>query len=418
MRIFKRVICFVLIIGSLFSCMKKRDIENVKTITYYARATTDQLVIWEKVIGIFMKENPDINVRIENVPYQEYWSKLLTMAAGGMAPDVIFMESTRLPAFVTKDNLLSLDEYVKKDKDINLNDFYPVSLQMSKYNKKLYGLPNDLAILAVYYNKNAFDKQGLPYPKSTWTWDDFIKIGKVLTLDKNEDGTSDQYGITHYPWDAAVYQSGGEIVDNFLAPKRSTFNTTRVIEALNFCRDLSYKNKISPPAGQQRYRNIYEMFTSGYAAMTVDGHWMVPKYRKIKKFKWDVVELPRGRKSAGVAYGSCYSIPKGSKNPEAAWRLIKYLSGYKGQEILVSDGFSVPALKKIANSKIYLNSPPDNQKAFLNMIKIGHLNVKSPDYMQIDDIWRNQLDSFWIGKVSAKEAAKRIDEFVDKILQK
>ncbi len=417
MRFLNKVFYLMIIFVFFVSCVIKKQPGDIVNITYFARATTDQLEIWNKVMDNFMKENPDIKVHIENVPYQEYWSKLLTMSAGGTSPDVIFMESTRLPSFVEKDSLLAVDDLVKKDKDIKLNDFYPVALNMFKYNGKLYGLPNDLAIIAMYYNKDAFDKAGVDYPGADWTWNDMIEIGKKLTIDKNKDGTPDQYGLTHYSWDIAVYQSGGDVVDNVFKPEKSTFNTPAVKKALNFCRDLAFKHKISPPPVQQQYRTVYEMFTSGYVAMTMDGHWMVPNYRKIKSFKWDVQVLPKGKKSAGLAYGSCYSIPKGSKHPEAAWRLIKYLASKEGQKVLVSDGFSVPALKSIAKSKIFLSPPPDNQKAFLDMIKVGHLKAQTPHYSQIEDIWRNRLDLFWLGKASAEKACRKIDNEVNKVLQ-
>lgn len=416
----KHLITFLfvsLLVFIIFTGCIKKQIENKKIIKYFARATTEQMVIWEKVINQFMEKNPDIKVIIENVPYQEYWSKLLTMSAGGTSPDVIFMESTRLAAFVEKDSLLAVDDLVKKDKEIKINDFYSVALKMSKYKGKLYGLPNDLAIILLYYNQDAFDRAGVIYPKAGWTWNDLIKIGQKLTIDKNNDGVPDQYALTHYPWEIAIYQNNSNIVDDVFKPKKSTFNISGVKEALNFCRDLSYKYKITPPPNQQRDRTVDEMFTSGYSAMTITGHWMIPTYRTIKKFKWNVVVLPKGKKSAGLAYGSCYSIPKGSKNPEQAWRLIKYLASYEGQKVLVSDGFSVPALKSVANSKIFLSPPPVNQKAFLDMIKVGYLKPQTPYYNQLDDIWRNQLDSFWLKQTSVEKVCKIIDKRVDKILQ-
>ncbi|MDD5066037.1 MAG: sugar ABC transporter substrate-binding protein [bacterium] len=408
---------FVLV-SLLGSCGGTGTSKGKITITYFARATTDQLAIWEKVIDNFMKENPDIRVKIENVPYQEYWSKLLTMAAAGTTPDVIFMESTRLPAFVEKESLLAFDGLIKNDKDIKLRDFYPMALDISRYKGKIYGLPNDLAIIALYYNKDAFDLAGLPYPGPNWTWKDLVAAGKKLTLDKNKDGQPEQYGITHYSWDIAIYQNGGDVVDNPLNPKRSAFQTARVMEALNFCRDLGFKHKITPPPVQQQYRSVYEMFTTGYAAMTMDGHWMIPNYRKsIKGFRWDCVVLPKGRKKAGLAYGSCFSIPRASKNPEAAWKLIKYLAGYQGQQVLIADGFSVPALKTIADTQLYLAPPPENQRAFLDMIPAGHLKPQTEYLMQMEDIWRSKLDLFWLNKASANEVCREIDEEVNKVLK-
>lgn len=409
------IICITFLLISTCSLNEKK---RKVTISYLARATVDQLPIWQKVIDQFMKENPDINVQIENVSYNEYWSKLLTMSAAGEVPDIIFMESTRLPSFVEKNALLSFNELIKDDKDINLNEFYPVSVEMSKYKDQLFGLPNDLAIIAMYYNKDLFDQAGIPYPKAGWTWNDLINIGKKLTIDKEGNGVPQQYGLTHYDWEIAVYQNNGNLVDNVAHPTKSTFNTPRVIEALNFVNDLYTKYKICPTPGQQvQNLDVNEMFFQGRAAMIIAGHWMVPKFRKITAFKWDVVVLPKGKKMAGLAYGSCFSIPKASKHPQEAYRLIKYLTGIKGQEILVADGFSVPALKSIANSKTYLTTPPDNQKAFLDMIEYGHLKPQSPNYIEMEHAWGEQLDSIWFKHTPVLKVVKNVDYEVNKIFK-
>lgn len=412
-------LCLLLFICTILTitCMKKDEREKgIKVIKYFTRATPDELIVWEKVINNFMQENPDIKVIVENVVYRAYWEKLLTMIAGGTSPDVVFMESTRLPGYVSKNALIAIDDLIKSDADIKLNDFYPVALKSYQMNNHLYGLPNDIAVSVIFYNKDLFDEQGVNYPQDGWTWNDLVRIGKQLTVDKNKDGKIDIYGISTYAWKCAIWQNNGDLVDDPVNPKKSTINSTAAKQALQFCSDLVFKHKIAPPSTWWQSRQGHEMFMTRQVAMSVEGHWMVPYFRKAK-FNWDVVTLPKGKKRAGECYGSCFSIPAGCKNVKEAWRLIKYMAGEKGQKTIVSLGFSTPALKSIANSKYFYTSRPENARAFLKMIPYGHLRAQTPYILEIEDTYWKELDKFWLGKTSVNQATKNISKKVNKILK-
>ena len=409
----------IFVMGIIFfsGCIgKKVDDGNVTTIKYFSRATAEQLVIWKEVVEEFEKQNPDIKVLIENVSYQAYWEKLLTMIAGGESPDVVFMESRRLSGFVTRNGVVPLNDLIKDDKDIKLDDFYPISLKSYQMGGKLYGLPNDVAVVVMFYNKDLFDREGVTYPRDGWTWSDLVKIGKQLTKDKNKDGVPDQYGITTYAWKCAIWQNGGDLVDNPNNPKKSTMNTKAVKDALQFCNDLVHKHKIAPPSTWWQSQQGHEMFMTQKVAMSIEGHWMVPYIRKAN-FKWDVVTLPKGKNHAGENYGSCFSIPEGSKHIKEAWRFIKFLAGEEGQKLLVSSGFSTPALKSIAKSKYFLSSDPKNAEAFLKMLKRGHASIKSPNVLKIESIYQEEMDQFWLNKSPVNAMTKKIDTAVNRVLK-
>lgn len=407
------IIC--LIIFLFLSCTNKKLDTNTVTIRYFTRATAEQLDIWKEAVGKFEKQNPDIKVEIENVAYQAYWEKILTMIAGGESPDLVFMESRRLPAFVIRNGITPMDELIKQDKDIKLNDFYAIALESCKMNGRLYGLPNDIAVVVLFYNKDMFDQEGVPYPKDGWTWDDFIKTGQLLTKDKNNNGTIDQYGIATYAWKCAIWQNGGDLIDDPDNPKKSTMNTPASREALQFCHDLVYKYKIAPPSTWWQSQQGHEMFTTQKIAMTIEGHWMVPFFRK-SSINWDVVTLPKKKKHAGENYGSCFSIPAGSKHVREAWRLAKFLAGKEGQEIIVRSGFSTPALISAANSKDFL-SHPKNAIAFLKMLQRGHLSIKTPHALKIENIYQVEMDQFWLNKIPVNEMARNVDKAVNKVLK-
>ena len=56
------------------------------------------------------------------------------------------------------------------------------------FQGKLYGLPSDFSTIALVYNKDMFDKYGVPYPDDTWDWDKFLWAAKKFTKDTDGDG--------------------------------------------------------------------------------------------------------------------------------------------------------------------------------------------------------------------------------------
>jgi ABC-type glycerol-3-phosphate transport system substrate-binding protein len=97
----------------------------------------------------------------------------------------------------------------------------------------------------------------------------------------------------------------------------------------------------------------------------------VPTYSKIRRFRWEVAPLPKGKVRANNALGSCLSIPSKSRHKDAAWRYIKFLAGPEGQRIMVGADFSTPARKSIARSREFLQPPPQSEQVFVALKRLG-----------------------------------------------
>jgi multiple sugar transport system substrate-binding protein len=409
------LILFLVSGGILFAKDQKKKTNEVY---FLIRGTPAEVQLWKKAVDVFQKENPGLKVRMEHTPYNEYWTKLQTMMAGGTAPDVIFLESTRVPAFIHLDQLTAFDDYIKKDKEFKRENFYPQAIDAYSFKGKLFGIPNDIAIYSIYFNRDLFDQQGVKYPNSNWTWNDFLKAARALTKDENKDGVPETFGFnigwTYYLW---IWQNGGDFYDNPKNPKKAVINSPEVKGALQFLKDMIYKYKVAPSFAQaSSFGNSAEMFMTGRVAMIIEGHWMVPEFKNIKSFKWDVAditaaELPRGKMKANYGAGSCFAIPKLARNQENGWKLIRFLSSDKGQEILIASGLSTPALRTPKITKFFASSkPPANNQVFLDMIKYAHLPPMIPAYNEMSDTMYRELDYFWLNEKSADEVLKTLEK--------
>lgn len=95
------------------------------------------------------------------------------------------------------------------------------------------------------YNKDLFDKAGLPYPSAKageYTWDDMIADAKKLTV-ANDRGKIDTFGVAGYSTESAVWANGGDWTDG---KGTITIDTPEFAQAMQFVADLSLVNKVSP----------------------------------------------------------------------------------------------------------------------------------------------------------------------------
>lgn len=409
-----------LVIATFIGCAReKSQIEGKETVVFMVRGGADIDKSFIEVANNFMKVHPEIIVKSEVIPDQYYFQKVLTAIAGGSPPDVICMTDDRTSYFAEKGAISDLSSFLAKDKEIDMSRYYPISLKMFQYKGNLYALPYDLGFYLMFYNKNLFDAISLPYPKSDWTWDDYLELAKKLTKDTNGDGKIDQYGTNPYLIIDAIHHNGGAIFDDIENPTRCVIDSPEAIEAIQFCIDLYFKHHVCPTPTELVTQSLEDMFMTGRLAMSLDGHWRIPIYKNIKAFKWAVIELPmpKGKKKFLGAGGGGFSICKGTKHPEATWKLLKYLAGPKGQEVLIRSGLIVPSLEPLANSPLFLVPPPEDKKPFIkNIPYFNWYNYKTSKWLEINDILHQELEFSRIGQRSVPETCSVIVKKLNALL--
>jgi len=185
-----------------------------------------------------------------------------------------------------------------------------------------------------------------------------------------------QYGFYSYEFldfivEPLITEMGGHLWSQpeTDAHVRCLLDTPIARQAVQFLVDLVYKYHVSPtPAEAGHYQNI---FMSGKVAMYIDGSWMLANLSQgIHSFGWDVGPFPSWNGvSASSAQGIGNSIDVNSAHQEAAWTLVKWLSGPQGQAVIANDGNALPASPAYAYSAAYLRGKPAGVPSLLKSIK-------------------------------------------------
>lgn len=354
------------------------------------------------------KANPNLEIRFESIAYGSYQDKLLTQAASGNVPDVVFVEVNNFVSLHAHGLFEDLTPFVEKD-GLDLSDYEPSILSRFTREGRLYALPQDVAPEGlVYYNKKAFREAGLPYPTADWTWPEpFLSICKKLVR-KDAAGRVARFAYCEaYPTQAGNFidSSGASWVDDEANPRRCTIDSPAFLRGMRFRWDLIHTYHVSPSPSQLQslsgVSGVDDMFAHGTLAMLSSGIWQTPRFLQSKDLEFDVVPFPKG--PGGVAGwssgGSGYAICKGSRHKEAAWKLIRAILSDESVAAMASTGFLQPASLKLARSDAFLKSPGAEHKAcLLDMTRHSRFSPFDPRWgeIQYGMIWP-ALDRAWSG---------------------
>ena len=376
----KNLFLLLLVAVAVAGCVKKTD----KTVVQFASwGSQSEIEILKPILSDFEKQNPDIKVEFVHIP-QNYFQKLHLLFASNLAPDVIFINNLYLPVYANAGVL----QEIETPHDV----FYKKSLQALSYNDKLYAIPRDISNLVIYYNKDIFDKYNVPYPKKSWSFDDFLATAKKLTLDTNGDSKTDIWGISFEEEPSLYYlpylmSDGGGILSDDLEHKKSIFDSPNSQKGLNFYVDLRNKYHVAPTEAQSASATMAQLFMQGQLAMQLSGRWLVPKYRTDAKFNWDVINFPAGDNGSIVPLdASGWAIAKSSKHKKDAMRLINFLASKGSIEKFTKSGLIVPARIDVAKGSFIKDSQmPKNKRVFIDIIKTSKPTPVSVDYSEIQD---------------------------------
>jgi multiple sugar transport system substrate-binding protein len=353
-----------------------------------------------------------------------YNDKLLTMIAGGAPPDLFIIRIDELPTYLKKDLLLDLKPFIERD-NYDISQFPDLAIQTYTYEGGIYGMPDNVASMAIFYNVEMFDEEGLVYPTAqwdddTWTIDAFMDTCEKLTK-RDANGKVTQYAYYYNTWGEMpwiwVRIFGGQLVDNPFEPTEITLTTPEAVEGLQFLQDLVYKYEYMPTPDVTGQMGVNDLLLTKRLAMVENGSWFFPVIRDAD-FEIDVGHYPKGPGGRhNYVYYFPLVIPKASKSPDCAWELLKYFNG-PAMEMIIRDG-GLQGTTFAAQEKWFLTDPlpPKNKQVFTDSVK--HFVAPDPvltNWLEIKNIIDAEMDYLWTNQKPAKEVAESIKQQVDPMI--
>ncbi|MCU6712880.1 sugar ABC transporter substrate-binding protein [Paenibacillus sp. J5C_2022] len=368
----------------------------------------------EPVVKAFNDSHPNIEVKLENTPYKQYWTKLETAATGDTLPDVFWMNGPHIVKYAANGMLADLGENIKAD-NLDLDNYPKALVDLYSYDGKNYGIPKDYDTIGLYFNKKLFDEKGVSYPDDSWDWSTLVEAAKKLTDSSNGvyGFAAMQYGQEYYY--NTILQAGGFVISE--DKKTSGYDKPEAIEGVKFLTDMIHVHKVSPTLAQLTETSAADLFKSGKLAMYYDGSWAAVDMVQVDAIKdsVDVAVLPKGKEQGVVLHGLGHVMSAKSKHPKEAWEFIKFLGSKEAAEIAGKAGGAIPAFK--GGETNWLSAYPNmNVQIFIDQLAYASPYPVSKDTSVWTTYEEEQLTKAWIGEGSVEDLMKELGRKMNEAL--
>ena len=257
-------------------------------------------------------------------------------------------------------------------------------------------MPKYHGALALYYNKDLFDEYRVDYPNAGWTHDDYLRAMKLLAHDRDGDGKVDLWGsMLDVYWDRVqmhVNGWGGHFVDPN-DPTHSQMGEPQALAALEWLRARMWDDRVMATLPAVQRMQTYDAFAAGRLAMVEDGSWSLKTILSNAAFRVGVAPFPAGpARRVTLATTDGFGIYAGTKHPDAAWELVKFLISKEYGRAMARANFLQPARASLLNDWIgYIREefPEKTKEMDLAAFADGHLK----GYSVVAEIFANMTDA-------------------------
>ena len=365
------VLTAILVLSVFAGCGSKKTGPVELTLQLWDEA--QQPVIQENVDKFNAAHEGEIHVTIEQIPWGTYWTKLDASLETDEAPDVFWM-NVYVYKYADAGLLEPLDAYIKKD---NFDTGIYAQGRLNAYNLSgvQYALPKGLDTVAVALNTEIFSRYGVDLPKEGWTWDDMRAIATQLK-DAIAAAGGSEYPIVmeldaQPSWMNFLYQNGGY----FLSDDGKTTGVAEAAskDAVQQVVDLMANGQMAPYSVLSETKGT-DLFISGQAGIVFIGSWkssVLESSTLAENGNIQLIQMPKMAVNNSCNMGGLgYVMSSRCENKDAAWELIKYITGPEAEAYEAEKGIDIPACLS-AQSAYVANFKNINAQVFMDASTTG-----------------------------------------------
>ncbi|SAK57544.1 ABC transporter substrate-binding protein [Caballeronia ptereochthonis] len=393
-----------------------------------ALAANPQMQTAAKLIGNFEQKYPDIKVRFQTLPENQLRPAVLKdVATKSGQYDVVMIGAYEVPLWAQKGWIVDLDSYAKADTAWNQGDLLKPIRNLVSYKDHLYATPFYGSSSFMFYRKDLFAKAGLTMPANP-TWDQIAQFAAKLDNKSASVSGICLRGVPGWGQNLAslttvINTYGGRWFDEKWQPALSSPESKAAITFyVNLLREHG-----QPDAAKDGWQECLQLFSQGHAAMWYDDtvfagpvlDQAAPGLRENIGFAMAPV---KATKASGWLWAWGLSIPSTSRNRDAAWKLIAWLTspeyiklaGQKAGWGQVPPGsrtstYQIPEYKKAVQAfgdltLASINAADPLHPTVKPVPYTGVQYVDIPEFEQIGDFSSQQIAGAISGQMSVDQA--------------
>jgi multiple sugar transport system substrate-binding protein len=297
------------------------------------------------IIAAFEEAHPNIKVELEPVTNAERVEKFNNQVRAGDPPDVVRFNVTEVPTEISMGAFEELDKYLETEGGIDAfyEDFSQYLVTPAIMDGHAYAVPHEGDSFLLYLNRSMWEEAGLdPVNNPPKTFEDLKEANLKLT-----DHSKNRYAFGMYPvnqWLQSWNLAGGSRFFNDDYTETS-LDSPEAIEAFTFYCDMYTKDGVVPPgAPEVGYGDQIALIAQKQVAY-IQGPFaawgnIIAANPEMEK---DLMTIPFPGNGQTAGRGTEFAIGKGSKHPDEAWELLKWLTSADQMYEFFVNGSMLPA---------------------------------------------------------------------------
>lgn len=348
-------------------------------------------------------QNNSVKINSRYIHVSELGNQLTRSILMNDTPDLVILSSEMIARFASNGVLANLNEYTADWED--KSEFYEEAWKSGKYNDNLYAIPQNINTLAIFYNKDLFEKNNFKEPPQNW--DELIEYSRIITnKDERIYGFSfsapknEQLSFQIAPF---LWQAGADFYN---------LNNDMAYSAVDLWRKM-IENSYSPKSVLNTPQ--YELavnFSSGNIGMMVNGPWAIGALEDTD-FEYGVFKMPINKnvdQPFSVLGGESIAILNNSNMKKESWEFIKF---FLDKEVIKTWG---ELEDRIPARKDAIISESEVMRVFKEQLNFAKSRPVHPEYSKISAEIQNAVQNSLTGgdiKQSLDNAQKKINSIVN-----
>ncbi|WP_405998526.1 ABC transporter substrate-binding protein [Streptomyces sp. NBC_00829] len=362
---------------------------------------------WSQIEKDFRAAEPDVQLTIEQQPWENRDEKLATALSGGKGPDVVLLGPDQIPQYLSNGAIRPVDGALKGTE----GKFLPAALEAMKQNGKVFAAPIYHTVTTTLYNKKLLDKAGITKPPATW--DEIraavpkLKASGAAVLDYSAGNEATQ-NLNFYP---LLWEAGGTVFAK--NGKKVAFNGPEGVAALTFVTELYKAGGIPKSALTNANVVADQALGKQQAAM---GFSNTPADAAIAAKAWGAENVIVGPPLTGTKQVN-FGIPGGlginakSRNVAGSEKFLAFMTRPEQlQSMGKASGFLSP------RTDVTVSSDAPYAKEFQAALSSVCPGEPNPTARQLMSLIAPEIQAALTGKKSPKEALDSAAEQADDLL--
>ncbi|MEU9230696.1 extracellular solute-binding protein [Streptomyces massasporeus] len=377
----------------------------------------------------FEKAHPGKKVELVPIkaPDSEYYTKLQQMLRSPKtAPDLVYEDTFLINSDITSGYLKPLDPYLAKWPD--WNKFIDTAKAAAKgEDGKTYGVPDGTDTRGLWFNKDIFEKAGLPADWQPGTWNDVLTAARTIKKKVPDAIPLNAYtgkpvgeAATMQTFEMLLYGTGDGGTDPLYdkTSKKWIAGGRSFEDALSFVETV-YKEKLGPDVSDALDPNVMtrvrgEWLPQGKLAIALDGSWLPQDWLPGSGHEW-----PEWSKTLGLAAmptqhgqapgkvsmsgGWTWSIPAKAGNPDLAFEFVKTMQTKANAQKWYVANSGIAVREDVAEDPAYVDAQP-GIKFFTDLVSTTHYRPAYPAYPKVSTAIQEAMEGVTTGDTSVEEA--------------